>query len=141
MEPPPPGFVPLARTSPVLDLIGPIYSRGTGAELVLGLRADTKHANARGWVHGGILATLADVALGYCLESLAEYRSSLVTVSLSLDYAGTARAGEWIESRVDVQHLGGRLAFANAYLVSGATRLVRASGVFLVSERQTKTER
>jgi acyl-coenzyme A thioesterase 13 len=55
------GFKPLFRTSPVLDLIGPFYCRGEGPDLVIGLRVDEKHCNARGTVHGGILATLADV--------------------------------------------------------------------------------
>jgi len=60
-------FRPLFRTSPVLDLIGPLYCRGEGADLVIGLRVEAKHCNARGTVHGGILATLADVALGYTM--------------------------------------------------------------------------
>ena len=61
----PAGFQPLFRTSPVLDLIGPLLSKGKGADLVIGLRVEAKHCNARGTVHGGILATFADVALGY----------------------------------------------------------------------------
>ena len=60
-------FKPLFRTSPVLDLIGPLFCRGEGPDLVIGLRAEGKHCNARGTVHGGILATLADVALGYVM--------------------------------------------------------------------------
>ena len=34
---------------------------------VVGLRVESKHCDARGTVHGGILATLADVALGYTM--------------------------------------------------------------------------
>ena len=51
---PPPGFAPLFRTSPVLDLIGPLYSRGRGAGLAIGFRVEAKHCNARGTIHGGI---------------------------------------------------------------------------------------
>jgi acyl-coenzyme A thioesterase 13 len=57
-------FRPLFRTSPVLDLIGPLYCRGEGTNLVIGLRVAAKHCNARETIHGGMLATLADVALG-----------------------------------------------------------------------------
>jgi acyl-coenzyme A thioesterase PaaI-like protein len=63
----PDGFAPLFRTSPATDLIGPIYCRGRGKDLALGLRVEEKHCNARCTVHGGILATLADVALGYAM--------------------------------------------------------------------------
>ncbi|MGH8742235.1 MAG: PaaI family thioesterase, partial [Burkholderiales bacterium] len=61
----PSGFKPLFRSSPVLELIGPLYCRGEGLDLVVGLLAEAKHCNARGTVHGGILAALADVSLGY----------------------------------------------------------------------------
>lgn len=133
---PPAGYGPLRRTSPVLELIGPLHARGSGAELSLGLRAAARHCNARGLVHGGILATLADVALGYTMSFAAEPPVSLVTASLTLDYAGTARPGDWLETRVDIQKQGRRLAFANCYISVGDTRIVRASGVFAVAPRE-----
>jgi acyl-coenzyme A thioesterase PaaI-like protein len=58
------GLAPLFRTSPFLDRIGPFYSKGKGARMVVGLRALEQHMNARGLVHGGVLMTLADIALG-----------------------------------------------------------------------------
>ena len=39
----PPAFRPLFRTSPVLDLIGPLYCRGEGIDLMIGLRVAEKH--------------------------------------------------------------------------------------------------
>jgi acyl-coenzyme A thioesterase 13 len=127
------GFKPLFRTSPVLDLIGPIYSRGEGKDLVLGLRAEAKHCNARGTVHGGMLATLADVALGYTMAFSSEPPAGLVTANLSLDFAGTAKAGDWLETHVDIQKQGSRLSFANCYILVVGERIVRASAVFLVA--------
>jgi acyl-coenzyme A thioesterase 13 len=129
----PEGFVPLFRTSPVLDLIGPIYSRGKGTDLALGLRAEEKHCNARGTVHGGILATLADVALGYTMAFSSDPPIALTTANLNLDFAGVAKRGDWLETRVDVQRQGSRLSFANCYIWVESQRIVRASAVFLVS--------
>ncbi len=130
---PPNDFKPLFRTSPVSELVGPIYCRGEGADLVLGLRVESKHCNARGSVHGGILATLADTALGYAMAFSTEPPTSLVTANLTLDFAGTAVVGDWLEAHVDVQKAGRRLAFANCYLLNGKDRIVRASAVFLVA--------
>ncbi|MBI3636855.1 MAG: PaaI family thioesterase [Candidatus Rokubacteria bacterium] len=126
-------FQPLFRTSPVLELIGPLYSRGQGADLVIGLRLAEKHCNARGAVHGGILATLADVALGYTMAFASTPPAGLITANLSLDFAGTAKIGDWLQTRVDVQRQGSRLAFANCYISVGDERIVRASAVFLVA--------
>ncbi len=129
----PPEFQPLFRRSPVLDLIGPLYSRGEGAGLVIGLLAEAKHCNARGTVHGGILATLADVALGYTMAFSSTPPANLVTANLTLDFAGTAKIADWLEARVDVQKKGSRLSFANCYIIVNEQRIVRASAVFLVA--------
>lgn len=132
----PQGFKPLFRTSPVLDLIGPLYSLGEGKNLVLGLRAQTKHCNARGTVHGGMLATLADVALGYTMAFASEPPARLVTANLSLDFAGSAKVGDWLQAHVDIQKQGSRLSFANCYIVVGEQRIVRASAVFVAAGRR-----
>ena len=131
MPDPPHGFTPLFRTSPFLDALGPFYHRRDGRALILGVRIAEKHCNARGTAHGGLLMTLADVALGYSLAYAEDPPASLTTANLSADFAGSAKLGDWLEARTDIQKLGGRLAFANAYLSVGDERIVRASAVFV----------
>lgn len=130
----PEAFVPLFRTSPYLDLIGPLYCTGNGAQLVIGFRVQEKHTNARGLLHGGVLASVADVALGYGLATSKTPPASMLTANLTLDYSGSAKLGEWVETSLDIQKLGSRLAFANAYFHVDAQRIARASAVFLVME-------
>jgi acyl-coenzyme A thioesterase PaaI-like protein len=128
---PPPGFEPLFRTSPFLDTVGPLFfRRDANRGLVIGLRIAEKHANARGIAHGGLLLTLADIALGYCTAFGQDPPAGLITASLSTDFAGAARIGDWVEAHVDVQKVGGRLAFASAFLMVEGERIVRASAVF-----------
>src|SRR5262245_58656308 len=134
----PAGFEPLFRSSPFLETIGPLFSRGKGADLVIGLRAAEKHCNARGMVHGGVLATITDIALGYALAYSADPPLSMVTASLTLDFAGSAQQGDWLEARVDPQKIGSRLAFANCYICVGEQRIVHASAVFAVMNRPDK---
>ena len=128
----PAGFAPLQRISPVIEMIGPVYSRGSGAQLEIGLLAQPKHCNLRGNVHGGIMAVLADIALGYTLAFSSEPPVAMLTANLSLDYSGAANVGDWLIARTDVQRKGGRLAFASCYIWVRDQRIVRASGVFLV---------
>jgi len=129
----PQGFKPLFRSSPAIELIGPLYSHGEGADLVIGLRAERKHCNMRGTVHGGILATLADITLGYSLAFSTEPPTAAVTANLSLDFAGAAKEGDWLEASVDFHKLGSRLAFGNCYITVEGNRIARASAVFLVA--------
>ena len=131
----PAGFAPIFRTSAFLETIGPLYSAGCGAQLVVGLRVQEKHTNARGTLHGGVLASIADIALGYGLATSTNPPTSMVTASLSVDFAGSARSGDWIETSLDIQKIGSRMAFANVYFTLRGERIARASGVFLVLTR------
>jgi uncharacterized protein (TIGR00369 family) len=128
----PAGFAPIFRTSPFLEAIGPLYSAGSGATLVVGLHVQEKHTNARGTLHGGVLASVADIALGYGLATSTEPPTSMVTANLSVDFAGSAQIGDWIETALDIQKIGSRMAFANVYFTLRGERIARASGVFLV---------
>ena len=130
----PEGFVRVRRPrpNPFNEMVGPFYERRRGTEVSLGLRIEERHTNSRGICHGGLLATLADLALGYAALALAG-QSSFVTVNLSLDFAGSAKLGDWVQSEVEVQKTGARLAFANGYLVANGARIVRASAIFALS--------
>lgn len=127
---PPDGFTRHARSSPFLDLIGPLYSRGAGASMQLALLADRRHANGSGFVHGGILATLADLALGYAMASTEDPPLALTTASLTIDFAGRAAPGDLLTTTVDIQRIGTRMAFANCYLHVAERRIARASGIY-----------
>jgi len=56
----------------------------------------------------------------------------MVTASLNIDYAGSAKLGDWIEISVDVQKVGRSMAFANCYFYVDSKRIARASAVFNV---------
>ena len=128
---PPPGFEPLFRTSPFLETTGPFfYRKEPNGGFVIGLRILPKHANARGGAHGGLLMTLLDIALGYSSGLSQNPPAKLTTASLAADFVGAPKVGDWVEAHVDVQKVGGRLAFANAFLVVDGERVVRGSAVF-----------
>ncbi len=127
----PEGFSRIERLSPFNALVGPLYERRDGETVSIGLAIEEKHTNSRGICHGGVLATLADLALGYAmLAKSGQTQGSFVTAHLAVDYAGAARVGDWIESRVEIQRVGARLAFANCYLVVDEKPIVRASAIF-----------
>jgi len=128
----PAGFEPIFRSSPYLELLGPIYNKKTDKGLVIGLLAEPKHCNAREQVHGGVFSSLADIALGYNAAFSKEVPIPIVTASLTIDYVGAAKLGEWIEIETDVQKVGRRMAFANCYFIVNSKRIARASGVFTV---------
>ena len=132
----PTGFRPHGRRSGFLDTVGPLYVDDADPRApVFGLRLDDRHMNGRGRVHGGVLTTLADSALGYgALAAHGEDRA-ILTASLTVDYTGSAVAGEWIEARTTLKRMGSRLAFAGCEITCDHRPLASCSGVFSVPPR------
>jgi acyl-coenzyme A thioesterase 13 len=129
----PAGFGPMFRSSPLLDLIGGFYSRGTGPELEIGLLIDVQHTNSRGHLHGGVAATLADSGVGYMLAFATDPPRRLVTASLTVDYVAPASVGEWVTVHVDGADTTGRLVFATARLRVAQRVIARVRAVFALS--------
>jgi acyl-coenzyme A thioesterase 13 len=129
----PEGFVVYAEPSPFLDRVGPLYERDDERGLAFGLQVLGHHCNRRGFVHGGLLVTLADVALGKAGERRSDPPVSLLTMSITYDFIGIARCGEWIEAGTDFHRVGREIAFANCYVRSGGRAIGRANGVFKVA--------
>jgi acyl-coenzyme A thioesterase 13 len=123
-------FIAHERSSPFFDLIGPWLSRRAEDGLEFALQIDERHINARGFAHGGVLAALADVALGYTAAMEQDPPARLITASLTIDFAGAVRDGDLLIATVDVQRVGKRMAFANCYLACDRGRVARASAVF-----------
>lgn len=130
----PEGFILLLRPSPFLQMLGPLYIKGEGATATIGLRIEEKHINAGSIAHGGVLASFADMALGYALVFSTNPPRRLVTMNLNVDYIGKAQVGDLLEARVEIHKKQGRTAFASAYLFIGETLITRASGIFLMGE-------
>jgi uncharacterized protein (TIGR00369 family) len=132
-------FGALPRSSPFLDMVGGLQCRRHGPGIEFGLRVEQRHTNSSGFVHGGLLATIADLTLGYNTGLFGPYdpTTRLVTASLTIDFAAAARVGDWLSATAEVLSRGKRLGFANCYIAVGEQRVARASGVFSVVPLRT----
>ncbi|AMP69951.1 PaaI family thioesterase [Ralstonia solanacearum] len=139
----PAGFEKLVKPSPFLTMLGPVYARGLGPSMVMGFHVGHHHLNRRGILHGGVVASLADAALGYCLADPAggdgkdgkDGKSDVIamsTASLTVDFIASAGEGDWIEITPQGLRTGSRLAFAQALFHRGDRLVARASAVFAV---------
>lgn len=124
-------FAPFARSSPFLDRIGGIAARRAGNGIAFGVPLAAAHCNNRGTAHGGLIATLADLALGYNLALAAGSRERpFVTVSLAVDFIGPASVGELLTASAEAQKADGRLGFVRGELHSAGRLVARCSGIF-----------
>jgi uncharacterized protein (TIGR00369 family) len=126
----PEGFERHTRRSGLTDPWQPIYARPSSRGVSLAIRAGASHANSRGFVHGGLITALADNAMGLSCGQAVGNTASLVTVSLTIDFVGSAKVGEWLEIRSEVIKTGNSLCFASALVLADDSVCARASGVF-----------
>src|SRR5690348_13761493 len=92
----PEGFARHPRRSPLTEPWEPIYFKATPEAYILGLRLAEAHTNSRGLIHGGLIAALADNAMGLSCSLKAGNLLGLVTINLSVDYLGSANIGQWL---------------------------------------------
>jgi acyl-coenzyme A thioesterase 13 len=114
-------------------LVGPSYSRREGDALSVGLRIEERHCNSRGTCHGGLLATLADIALGYASAIASQSdgeKRNFVTVDLSLQYLASTHVGDWVQSEVRVLTPGSRTVSAEGHLLANGRPVVRIGANF-----------
>ena len=133
----PDGFEPHFRSSRLTDPWEPIYSQKLDDRLQIGLVLAEPHCNSRGLVHGGLIATLADNAMGLsCVFALAnsgrDAGKGLVTISLGTDYLGSAKLGQWLEIDPEPIKVGGSICFARALVRADGKEVAMANATFKI---------
>ncbi|WP_334397940.1 PaaI family thioesterase [Bradyrhizobium sp. AZCC 2289] len=128
----PDGFEPHFRKSPLTDPWEPLYSKRTDKAVIIGLRLARPHTNGRGLIHGGLIAALADNAMGHSCGHRMGGASSLVTISLAVDFIGTAQVGQWLAVETDVIKTGSTICFAQSLIKADDVVIARANGTFRV---------
>ncbi|MFO1115335.1 MAG: PaaI family thioesterase [Beijerinckiaceae bacterium] len=137
----PAGFERHFRKSPITDPWEPIWSRRTDRAIVIGLRAAAPHLNSRGMVHGGLITTLADNAMGLSCAMHVEGAPRLLTANLTVDFLAVAEAGRWIEVDTTFVKPGRTMCFAQAFVTADGEICARANAVFRVVAPRVETGR
>jgi uncharacterized protein (TIGR00369 family) len=128
----PEGFERQSRPSPLTEPWEPIYSKLTPDAIILGLRLARPHTNARGFAHGGLIAALADKAMGHSCGRKMRGATSLVTVSMSVDFISSGQIGQWLTIETDVIKTGTTICFAQCFAKADDVVIARANATFRV---------
>ena len=92
----PPGFTPTRLIDPFEIHVGPIFEQGEKGSKRFGLRVDKRHVNMNGVIHGGMLMTFADAAMGQAAWDACDH-ADCVTLNMQSQFLAPAREGDWIE--------------------------------------------
>ena len=110
-------------------VVGPFYSRiGPDGQMRCAFRAEQKHMNAGGRMHGGCLMTFADIALFQTAYQEMEGKNG-VTVQLDSTLVDGVYEGELVEATGEVVRAGGSLIFVRGQITVQARTVMTFSGV------------
>jgi uncharacterized protein (TIGR00369 family) len=115
-----PGFVALT---------GPVHHRTVDGRKEFAFKAEQKHVNLVGLVHGGMLVTFADRSLSIvAMDALGS--KSCVTVEMNVHFVGAAKIGDLVETVPEIVRKTSSLVFVRSILTCEDRPLVMVSGIW-----------
>ena len=128
-KPPLDGFTIYDPDDPFEMHSGPFFWQRTGeGGHHFALKAEARHCNRQGILHGGLMMTMIDLALAATAKEALEDR--YVTISLNSEFVSAGNLGEIIEAKGELVRRTRSLAFVRGQVTSGDNVLLNTSGVF-----------
>lgn len=113
---------------PFEQTVGPFYMRVGADGPEMAFRAERRHLNGMGAVHGGCLMSFADFALfGIAHEALAPSGYG-VTVAFTSEFISGAKEGALMEALGEVLRAGGSLIFVRGLITGDGEACLNFSG-------------
>lgn len=88
-----------------------------------------QHLNPHGTLHGGVIATMADIAMGAAVRTLGKLG---MTINLNTNFIATAILGERVIARGKVVHNGNSIVSVECTISKGEDILARSTGVWYI---------
>jgi uncharacterized protein (TIGR00369 family) len=114
---------------PFEDLAGPFSWRtDESGQVVCAFRAERRHMNGSGNMHGGCLLTFADYAI-FMIGREALSGTGSVTASMNAEFIDGSQEGDLIEARGEVVRAGGSMVFLRGLVTTGGRPLLNFSAI------------
>jgi uncharacterized protein (TIGR00369 family) len=119
------------------------YYRSTGitvadaepGNVTAAIELDQRHLNLQGLAHGGVIATIGDVAMGLAVRTMVGPSRPHLTIEIGVHYLRPAPPGV-LRSNGRAVRVGAQIAYAEADVSDAEGRLVaRATGSYFVGSR------
>ena len=127
------------------QLVGPFYYQADGnTNFKLAFKAEKRHLNGGGSVHGGCLMTLADTALFVISRPYLE-GGAAVTLQMDSQFLSPGREGDIIVASGEVTRAGASVVFVRGQLTCGERVILTFTGIMkrmkaTTREREAKAQ-
>lgn len=124
--PPPEGWALQPLSTHFSSVAGPFYFR-IGDAPGVGFFSEARHTNISGFVHGGMLMTLADMSIwDVARRKLGPFRA--VTLTLNAEFLAPGPIGDFIAATGEVTKAGKSIVFVRGVIAAKGEALLSYSG-------------
>jgi uncharacterized protein (TIGR00369 family) len=135
----PTGYRRLALVDPFEEFVGPFYGRieeapadgDRRALLWIAFEVEARHTNAYGFVHGGMMLTLADMAMGASVTNALGGRQ-IASMQLQSQFLKGPRTGDIVEGRTEISRETRSIVFTRSQFEVRGEPVLSASAVFKI---------
>src|ERR687895_2949815 len=99
-----------------MQLVGTELSSAQEGRAVVSLKAEERHFNPSGTVHGGVISTLIDASMAEALNTLTEEGEQPFTIQITVNYMKPGKPGT-LTSTAEVRKGGERITIVEAEVV------------------------
>jgi uncharacterized protein (TIGR00369 family) len=123
------GFTETRLIDPFEIYVGPVFESGLSGAKRYALKVDHRHVNMRGVVHGGMLMTFADAALGQAAWDSTNHAPS-VTLNMQTHFLRGAREGDIVEVEPKVMRQTRALLFIKGDFTVAGEAVMTVSSIW-----------
>jgi len=118
--------------------VGPFWRREVDGEIEVGFVVESRHCNNHlGTLHGGMVMTFADIALGSAAaKRLGAPRFNGVTASLNMQFVSIAHVGEFVFCKPEVVHQGKQMFFMRGLITTDKKIIASCEGIWKLLSRK-----
>jgi len=95
------------------ELVGTELSSAEEGRATVNLKAEERHLNPSGTVHGGVISTLIDVSMAEALNTMTEEDEQPFTIQITVNYMRPGKPGT-LTSTAEVRKGGERITIVEA---------------------------
>ena len=127
-----------APPPPAGRLLGFVLKAVEPGRAVFELRADERHHNPMGTLHGGIFCDLADAAMGFAYAATLGEGGTFTTVELKINFLRAVRQGK-LTAEAKVVKAGSALGYVECDVTDQGGRLVARAASTCMKLRQDRS--
>jgi acyl-coenzyme A thioesterase 13 len=129
----PDGYEPFSP-SPFGGLVGPLYAGRRASVPTLAVQVGPQQTNRSGQAHGGLMMTLADIAVTRAAFEQLPPNARVATADLHIAFLDSVSEGEWLEAIPSIDRVGRSIIHGSCVLEAGAKTAARVLATVAVRQ-------